>query len=354
MSAPPLSRSTDLPIASDGPGRSLVRLTRLSGLLLALIGLSVVALLSLRIGSLGISTRDAWNALVDYDSTNYNEMVVRTLRIPRTVIALAVGAGLAVAGATAQALTRNPLAEPAILGVSGGASFAIVTAVFYLGMNAASQHVWFAFAGAFAAALLVLAVASAGQGGATPVKLALAGIVISALLGAWTSALLLLDDETMDVVRFWLAGSVAGRDLAVFWAIAPFLLGGTLLSLFLGHQLNIMSLGDETARALGMHVARTRLIGMALVVVITGAAVSAAGPIGFVGLATPHLVRALIGPDYRWVLPYSVLIGAMLLTGADIVGRVVARPGELQAGIVTALVGAPFLVYLARQRGVVS
>jgi iron complex transport system permease protein len=349
--APVSPRALPIPAEGESPAG---RLSRAAGLLLALGGVLIVAMLSLRIGSLGIETRDAWNALFHYDPTNYDELVVRTLRLPRTVIALAVGAGLAVAGTTSQAVTRNPLADPAILGVSSGAGFAVVLVVFYLGLTATSQYVWFAFVGALLASGLVFAVASAGRGGATPVKLALAGVVISSLLAAWTSALLLLDEATMDVVRFWLAGSVAGRDLGVFWAVAPFLLGGTLLCLFLGNQLNVMSLGEETARALGMNTARTRLIAAGLVVAITGAAVAAAGPIAFVGLATPHVVRSVVGPDYRWVLPYSALVGAIFLTGADVLGRVVAKPGEVQVGIVTAIVGAPFLIYLARRRSVAN
>jgi iron complex transport system permease protein len=331
-----------------------IQIARPLGLVLSIVALMVVGLLSLRIGSLGISTRDAWDAVFDYNNKDYEQMVVRTLRVPRTIIAMGVGAGLAVAGATMQAVTRNPLADSSILGVSSGASFAIVTAIFYLGITSPYQYVWFAFAGAFVAAFLVFVVAAAGRDGATPVKLALAGVIISSLLGAWTSTLLLLDERTMDIVRFWLAGSVAGRDLDTFWQISPFLIGGSLICVFLGHQLNVMSMGEETARALGMNTARIRLVCSILVVLITGAAVSAAGPIAFVGLATPHIIRAIVGPDYRWVLPYSLVGGALFLTGADIIGRVVAKPSELQVGIVTALVGAPFLVYLARQRSVAN
>jgi iron complex transport system permease protein len=327
---------------------------RVAGLVVGIVGLVVVSELSLRIGSIGIGTGDAWNALVAYDPTNYAEVVVRTVRLPRTVIALGVGAGLAAAGATAQAVTRNPLAEPAILGISSGATLGIVLASFYLGLTATHEFIWFGFAGAVLAAVLVLAVAAVGRGGATPVKLALSGVVIAWLLAAWTNALLLLDQQTMDVVRFWLAGSVAGRDLGTFWSVAPFLLGGTLLCGAIGHQLNVLSMGDETARALGMNAGRMRLIAFGLVVAITGAAVAAAGPIAFVGLAAPHAVRSLVGPDYRWVLPYSMVFGAIFLTAADIVGRVVARPAELQVGIVTALVGAPFLVVLARRRAVAN
>jgi iron complex transport system permease protein len=320
------------------------------GLLAGLAVLAVVAILSLRIGSIDISTSDAWNALFHYDSEAYNQTVVRTLRLPPTIISRGVGAALAVAGATMQAVTRNPLADPSILGVSSGATFAIVTATYYLRLSNPSEYIWFAFAGALVASLLVFAIGSAGREGPSPIKLALAGVVISALLGSWTSALLLLDESTLDTVRFWLAGSVVGRDLDTFWFLSPFMLGGTAAMIFLGHQLNVLNLGEDSARAVGMHTGRMRLICSLLVVIVVGAAVSAAGPIAFVGLATPHIVRAVIGPDYRWVLPYSAITGALLLSAADITGRIVARPAEIQVGIMTAVVGAPFLIYLARQR----
>lgn len=324
---------------------------RTAGLVVGAAALVLVGLLSLRVGSIGISTRDAWDALFRYDADVYNQSVVRTLRLPRTIIALGVGAALAVAGTTMQAVTRNPLADPTILGVSSGATFAVVMATYYLGLSAPSQYVWFAFIGALAASLLVFAIGSTGRDGASPIKLALAGVVLSAFLGSWTSALLLLDESTLDTVRFWLAGSVVGRDLGTFWSLAPFLLGGSAVLVLLGHQLNVLDLGEDSARALGMRTGRMRLICSLLVVVVVGAAVSIAGPIGFVGLATPHIVRAITGPDYRWILPYSAIVGALLLTIADITGRVVLRPAEIQVGIMTALVGAPFLVYLARRRG---
>jgi len=324
------------------------------GLAVLSVILMAVGMLSLRVGSLGINTADAWNALFHYNSDNYAELVVRTLRMPRTLYAIVLGAGLGLSGTIAQAITRNPLADPSILGVSSGATLAVVVAVYFFGLSAPYEYVWFAFAGALLASLLVFVLSAAGRGGGTPTKVALAGIVISAMLGAWTSALLLLDRETMDVVRFWLAGSVAGRELSTLFWLAPFILGGSVAALFLGHQLNVLTLGEETARALGMRTGMLRLIGLLLVVVITGAAVAAAGPIAFIGLATPHLVRSVIGPDYRWMLPYSMLVGAILLTSADIIGRVIARPSEVQVGIVTAVIGAPILIALARRRSLAS
>lgn len=315
--------------------------------------LGVVGLLSLRVGSVQLSTEAVITAFTSFDGSN-EHLIVRSLRVPRTLIGLGVGAALAVAGAVMQAVTRNPLAGPDILGINAGAAFAIVTAVFVLGVVSPSQYVYFAFAGALASAVLVYGVGSAGRSGATPVKLALAGVVITALLGSWTSGILVFNERTLDEVRFWLAGSLAGRDLAVFWQLSPFLLVGTALGLLTARQLNAMSLGEEVAKSLGQRTALMRGGCAVLVVLLAGSCVAAAGPIGFVGLAVPHIARALTGPDYRWIMPYAAVLGPALLLAADVAGRVVARPSELQVGIVTACVGAPFLIYLARRRKLAS
>lgn len=326
---------------------------RTATLLLALVVLGIVVLLSLRIGSLSVTTEQTVKALFSYSPDSYEQTVVRTLRLPRTVIGLGIGAALAVAGAAMQAVTRNPLAGPSILGVNSGAAFAIVTAV-YIGQLTHPLHfVWFAFAGGLAAAALVYVIGSAGSGGASPAKLALAGVIVSSFVTSWLTALLLLDQQTLDTVRFWLAGSIAGRELSLFWSVAPFLGVGLVGTLVLSNQLNVLSLGDETARALGMRIDRVRLIVAGLVVLMAGSAV-AAGPIGFVGLAVPHIVRSLSGPDYRWVLPFCVILGPIAVLGADVVGRVIARPSEIQVGIVTAILGAPFLIGLARRRRTVE
>lgn len=321
---------------------------RAAGLVAGLLVVAIVGLLSLRFGSLSLSTRDAWNALFHFNADEYNQVIVRNLRLPRTVIALCIGGALGVAGTVMQGVTRNPLADPSILGVSQGASLGVALAVTYLGLTTPGEFVWIAFLGALLAAALVFLVGTAGKGGAGPIKLALAGVVVSALLGAWTSSLLLMREQTMDTMRFWLAGSVAGRDLDVLRVAAPFLAVGVVACLLLGHQLNVLSMGDDNARALGMRTGRVRVLASLFVILITGAAVAVAGPIGFVGLATPHIARAIVGADYRWILPYAMVLGAILLPAADVIGRLVARPAELQVGIVTALVGAPFLVWLAR------
>ncbi|MGE0228710.1 MAG: FecCD family ABC transporter permease [Dehalococcoidia bacterium] len=330
------------------------RLAKGVGLLALAAALVATCVLSLRLGSLSLTTSDTLNALFDYDPNSYEQTVVRSLRLPRTLIGLGVGSALAVSGAIMQAATRNPLAGPSILGVSSGASFAIVSAIYFSGVGEPLEYVWFAFGGALLASTLVYSVASAGRGGATPVKLALSGVIVSALLASWTSALLLLDRETLDQVRFWNAGSLAGRPLEVFWVVLPFLAVGVAGGLLLARQLNVMSLGEDAAKALGLRTGRVRVLSAVLVVMMTGAAVAAAGPVGFVGLAVPHIVRAVTGPDYRWTIPYCVIAGPTLLLGADIVGRLVVRPGELQVGIITALCGAPFLIWIARRRRIAS
>jgi iron complex transport system permease protein len=236
--------------------------------------------------------------------------------------------------------------------VNSGAAFAIVAAGYLGELVQPGQYIWFALAGGLAASLLVYAVGSVGPGGGSPARLALAGVIVSSLLGSWTTALLLLDQQTLNEVRFWLAGSLAGRDLGVFFGLLPFLLVGLGGMLLLGRQLNVLSLGDDAARSLGMRTTRLRGLVLLLVVALSGASVAVAGPIAFIGLAVPHMVRSVTGPDSRWVLAFSLVAGPLLLLGADIAGRIVARPAEIQVGIVTALLGAPILIALARRHKV--
>lgn len=315
----------------------------------AVIGLGVAVLLSLRIGSVSLTTGEVVGAFTDFQGSNAH-LIVRSLRLPRTIIGIGVGAGLAVAGVVAQAVTRNALASPGILGINAGAAFGVVTAVFLLGLVSPSGYLWFAFGGALGAVVLVVVIASAGRAGITPVKLALAGVVLSSLLSAWISFVLIFDQRALDEVRFWLAGSLAGRDLDVFVQVLPFLATGLLVALVMGRTLNTISLGEDVAVALGQNVALVRGLATVVVVLLAGAGVAAAGPIGFVGLAVPHAVRMVVGPDHRWLLPVCAVAGPLLLLSADVVGRVVARPSEIQVGIVTAIIGGPVLVHLVRTR----
>lgn len=322
---------------------------RAVGLLGALACLFGVALCSVAYGSKPVPVGEVFDAFLAFDGSN-DHLVVRSLRVPRTVVGLGVGAALGLAGAVMQGVTRNPLADPGILGVNAGASLFVVVAIHVLGVDSLSGYVWFAFAGAAVVSVAVYGLGALGRDGATPVKLALAGAAVTALLGSLTTAVLLVDIATLDQFRFWVVGSLAGRDAAVAGQVAPFLAVGTLLALGSARSLNNMALGDDVARSLGLRVGLARAVSALSVVLLTGGATAAAGPIGFVGLTVPHVARAICGPDYRWVLPYSAVLAPILLLGSDIVGRVVARPGELQVGIVTALVGAPFFVALVRRR----
>ena len=308
----------------------------------------IIALISLRFGSLEITWGTAWNAIFDYDATNQSQIVVRELRLPRTILGLAAGSCLAVAGALTQGITRNPLGAPGILGVNAGAAFAIVTAIYVADIVSPAGYVWFAFFGAAGASILVYFIAQFGAGGATPVKLALAGVVITALLGGWTTSLLILDLETLDEARFWLAGSIASRGTDEITVLFPIIIIGLLLGISLGKQINILSLGEDIAMSLGQRIAIIRIAAGIVIILLCGSAVAIAGPVAFLGLAIPHMVRSLVGPDYRWILIYSLFLGPCLLLGADVIGRLIVRPTELQVGIVTAAAGAPFLIYLVR------
>lgn len=320
------------------------------GLLVATAALVLAALLSIAVGAKSIPLSTVLDALTDYDPTDNDHLIVRSLRIPRTIVGLLVGAALGAGGAIMQGLTRNPLADPGILGVNSGAALFVVIGIYWFDLASLLGYVWFAFAGAAVASLIVYALGSLGRDGATPVKLALAGAALTALLGSITTAILLMDVDTLDQFRFWAVGSLAGRTATIAADVAPFIGVGLLLAMVCGPLLNTLALGDDVARGLGQRVGLSRLLGAVCVVLLCGAATAAAGPIAFVGLAIPHVARAITGPDYRWILPYSMVLAPILLLGADIIGRVVARPGEVQVGIVTAIIGAPVFIGLVRSR----
>lgn len=324
--------------------------TKAGGLVPAVGLLGLVAFASVAYGSKTIELAAVVDALTSYDITNDDHLVVRSLRVPRTLIGIAVGVALGLAGAVMQGVTRNPLADPGIFGVEAGAALAVVVGIHVFGIGAVSGYVWFAFLGAGIASVVVHGLGSLGRGGATPVKLALAGAAMAALLGSLTSAILLIDVATLDQFRFWAVGSLAGRDASIVTQLLPFLIVGVLLALASARGLNTLALGDDVARSLGQRVQLARATAGLAVIVCSGAAVAAAGPIGFIGLTIPHVARAICGPDYRWILPWSMVLGPTLLLGADVIGRVVARPGELQVGIVTAFIGAPFFIALVRRR----
>ncbi|SFN83452.1 iron complex transport system permease protein [Streptomyces sp. cf124] len=313
---------------------------------MALVLLGLVALASIAIGAKELSFEQVWHGLFE-DTGTYGDAVVGE-RISRTLLGLLAGAALGLAGAVLQALTRNPLADPGLLGINAGASAAVVTAITYFGVTSLSGYVWFAFAGAAAVGALVWFLG--GSRGATPVRLALAGTAISAALYGYLQAVMIMDDAALSKMRFWTVGSLASATDGTITQVLPFLAVGTVVALLLARPLNAMAMGDDTARALGADLNRTRALSMAAATVLCGAATAACGPIVFVGLMVPHVVRSFTGPDLRWILPYATVLSPVLLLGADVIGRMVARPAELQVGIVTAILGGPVFIFLVRRR----
>ncbi|MFG2887414.1 FecCD family ABC transporter permease [Streptomyces sp. NPDC048297] len=332
--------------AETAPAPPTRRAVRPLGLLLSLVVLALVALVSIAIGAKALTPDQVWHGLFQ-DTGTYGDVVVDA-RISRTVLGLLAGAALGLAGAVLQALTRNPLADPGLLGINAGASAAVVTAITFFGVTSLTGYVWFAFAGAAAVGALVWFLG--GSRGATPVRLALAGTAISAALYGYLQAVMIMDDAALGKMRFWTVGSLASADNATIVQVLPFLAVGTLLALGLARPLNAVAMGDDTATALGAHLNRTRALSMLAATVLCGAATAACGPIAFVGLMVPHAVRSFTGPDLRWILPYATVLSPVLLLGADVIGRVVARPSELQVGIVTALIGGPVFILLVRRR----
>lgn len=323
---------------------------RVLGLVACLAVVGLLCFLSMAIGTRVTGLSAVWNAIAHYDPNNTDHLVIMELRLPRTLLGVLVGCSLGLAGAVMQGVTRNPLADPGILGVNAGAALFVVIAIAVFGVTSILGYVWFAFVGAGIAATVVYSIASLGREGATPIKLALSGAAVSAAFGAVTTSFLLIDQATFDQFRFWQVGALTGRDLTIVAQIAPFLIIGSLLALCLGRVLNTLSLGEDVARGLGANIVLSRGVSAAAVVILCGGATAACGPIGFIGLTIPHVARMVVGPDYRWALPYSMLLSPILLLSADIIGRVVARPGEIQVAIVTAVIGAPVFIALVRRR----
>jgi iron complex transport system permease protein len=312
--------------------------------------LAALMLASVMIGSREVSWDDIVAALrgsVD----GFGQAAVAT-RMPRTLLAVLAGAALGMSGAVMQGVTRNPLADPGILGVNVGASLAVVCGMAYFGLTSAHQMIWVAIVGSGATAVFVYVIGSLGRGGSTPLKLALAGAATSAALASFVTAVVLPRNDIAAGVRSWQIGGVGGATIENIRVVAPFLLAGFLISFLSARSLNSLALGDDLAAGLGERVALARAAAAVGAVVLCGAITAVAGPIAFVGLVVPHACRLLVGVDHRWLLPFSAVLGAALLTGADVLGRIVARPGEIDVGIITALIGAPFFIYIVRRRKV--
>lgn len=327
---------------------------RRAGWLLAGTAMLLIAvLLSLAVGSRQIAPGTVIQALI-HGGTDDDAQVVRSLRVPRTVIGVLAGAALALAGTVMQGITRNPIAEPGILGVSQGASVGVVCAIAFCGVHTLDGYVWFAFTGAAVAAVGVYAVAGRGRGGATPVKLALVGAAMNAFLASLVSGIATTNARALDEFRFWQLGSISGRGSDIIGQILPFLLAGVVLVAVMSRGLDALALGDDAAKGLGHNVGLLRALGALGSTVLTGTAVAAVGPIAFTGLAVPHLARALVGSAHRWVLPLAALLGPVMILVSDVLGRIVFPPSEVPVAVMTALIGVPFLIALVRRRAVVA
>jgi iron complex transport system permease protein len=324
------------------------QIAKLNRLVIWAIALLVTAVLSLKFGAADTAWQTIWQMVVAYDPTDKAQLIVFAMRVPRIVAALLVGAALAVSGALMQGLTRNPLADPGLIGIEAGAALAVVSGATLLGWRDSASHAVLAAIGAFVTMVCVLSLGSLG-GSTRPMVLIIAGTAVTVLLSAVTSTILIFEQQTMSEVRFWLAGGVAGRSWAIVTPVVPFLLVGFVLAILVARHVTILSFGEEVARGLGQQTQRIQLLTLLAVVMLTGSAVALAGPIGFVGLVVPHVVRPWIGSDYRWLVPFTMLIGGVVLIVADIVARILLAPLELSVGVMMALCGGPFFVMIVRR-----
>jgi len=335
--------------AGSRPHQTLPIDPRAAALAVLTAGLALTAMWAVTIGPTRIPASDIIAAVTRFDAS-HDHLVIATVRVPRVLAGIIAGAALAVAGAIMQAVTNNPLASPGLLGVNAGASFGVVMALTLWPTLPTSTYVWAAFAGAAVAATIVYSLGSMGVTGATPVKLALAGAIVSAFVASLTSAVLIFDKTTLDAIRFWSVGSLAGRSMTTIASVSPYILAGLAAAMLTRRQITTLSLGADVARTVGQNLVLWRAVAAVTVVLLAGSAVAVAGPIGFVGLVVPHAVRLLTGLDYRWILPFCAVGGALLVTGSDALARSLLPERELPVGITMALIGAPFFVYLARYR----
>lgn len=339
------------PATAPAPARTLRARVLWLGIAAGVLALVIAA--SLALGARDVPLAVVLESLTTPVPGDNDHQVVLQQRLPRTLVGLLVGAALGVAGTLMQGITRNPLADPGLLGVNAGASLFVVLAISILGVTSPAGYIWFAFAGGALATVVVYGVAALGRGGATPVKLALAGMAITAGATSLLTLVLLTNTTALSTYRFWAVGSLAGRGAGgtadTITALAPFLLVGGLLAFACTRWLNLLAMGDELARGLGVNVARARGLSMLAAVLLAGSATAIAGPIAFVGLVVPHLIRPLTGPDYRWILSFALVLGPALLVAADVIGRLIAQPGELEAGLVVALLGAPVMIAIVRR-----
>ncbi|MEN1990160.1 FecCD family ABC transporter permease [Paenibacillus hubeiensis] len=322
---------------------------RATGLALLLVMVSLAFLGSIMFGIVKVPLRSVMDAFFSFDGSR-EHLIIRSVRLPRAVIAVLVGSSLAVAGCMMQAVSRNALAGPELFGINYGAALTAVIASFWLGTTSLQMFAWSSLLGAAVAGLLVFLLSSAGKGAMSPIRLVLAGSTLNLLFASLTQGILIMNEQSLDTMRFWLAGALTGRDMGLLVQLIPYIGIGWVGAAMLSRQLNIFGLGEEVAQSLGQRMLLIRVGCIAVVVLLAGSAVAIAGPIGFIGLAVPHIARMLAGEDYRWIVPFSALLGALLLLAADIGARFVLPGQEIPVGVVTAFFGAPFLIYLAQRK----
>ncbi|MFY3791877.1 FecCD family ABC transporter permease [Ureibacillus sp. MALMAid1270] len=324
--------------------------SKLVGLIIGVLFLILFNFLSIILGYTNITIHTVIDAFTNFNGSN-EHIIIQAVRLPRALIATAVGASLGIAGALLQALTRNPLASPDILGFNAGASFAIVVALMLFSITSLQATTWIAFGGATIAGLLVYFLGSIGRDGMTPIKMTLAGAAIAALFASLTQGLLVMDESALEQVLFWMAGSVQGRKLEILLAVLPYLAIGIVIAITISNKINILTMGEDVAKGLGQRTMFVKLITGLSVILLAGGSVAIAGPIGFIGIVVPHVVKSIAGNDYRWIIPYSGVVGGILLLMADIGARYILMPEEVPVGIMTAIIGTPFFIYIARKGG---
>lgn len=323
--------------------------SKIVGIFVLVILIVLLFFVGLAIGHSSISFTNAWTFITQYDAKSNEHLIIATSRLTRGIIAIVIGIVLAIAGVLIQTLTRNPLASPDLLGINAGAIFFIVFALTLLNLQSLQQYMWFGFLGAAVASLAVFFLSSFGRDGLTPIKVILAGTALSALFTSFTQGMLVIDEQSIQTVLFWISGSIAGRDLSLLMAVLPLLIMAIIVSLFIGKAMNVFSSGDDIAKSLGQNVGLLKIMMGLLIIILAGGSVAVVGSVGFVGLIVPHMAKALVGTDFRWILPFSALLGAALLLGADILARVIISPLEVPLGVMTAFIGGPFFIYLARK-----
>lgn len=323
---------------------------RITWLVIGFLLLCILFISSIVLGYTDTSFKTAIQAFQQFNGSN-EHIILRDVRLPRALIGTAVGSSLAITGALLQALTKNPLASPDILGINSGASFFVVLGLMLFSISSLQAFAWLAFLGAAVATIIVYFLGSMGREGLTPIKLTLAGAAIAALFSSFTHGFLVLNESALEEVLFWMAGSVQGRSLQLLIPSLPYIIAGTLIAFLISNKINVLTMGEDVAKGLGQRTGAVKLLIGTAVILLSGASVAIAGPIGFIGIVVPHIVKWLVGNDYRWILPYCGITGGIILLLADIGARYILMPQEVPVGIITAIIGTPFFIYIARKGG---